>query len=106
MFSVAVGTRHNERREKHMQVLCKSTVDSPDLCCPVCGHGFALLWERQSRAERSIALRQIAAALRGHHDKLSSPDAHPQRGFIVPDRNGPTTFSGAATLGHAPSWAL
>jgi hypothetical protein len=97
-----------------MQVLCKSTVDSPDLCCPVCGHGFVLFWERQSRAERSTALRQIAAALRGHHHKLSglnssldsSPYAHPQRGFIVPDRNGPATFSGAATLGHAPSWAL
>jgi hypothetical protein len=101
-----------------MQVLCKSTSDSPDLCCTVCGQGFVLFWERQSRGERAIALREIARALRGHHHKLSSlgaglgsslnssPDAHPQRGFAVPDGNGPAEFSGAATLGHAPSWAL
>lgn len=89
-----------------MQVLCKTTSDSPDVSCTVCGQGFVLFWERQSRAERAIALREIARALRGHHHKLSSADAHPQRGFVVPDENGPAGFSGAAIVGHAPSWAL
>ena len=89
-----------------MQVLCKSTSDSPDLCCTVCGQGFVLLWERHSRAERATALREIASALRGHHHKVSGVDAHPRRGFIVQDLNGSAEFSGAAISGHAPSWAL
>jgi hypothetical protein len=89
-----------------MQVLCKSTSDSPDMSCTVCGQGFVLLRERQSRAERATALREVNRALRGHHHTLSGPDAHPERGFVVPDLNGPAEFSGAATLGHAPSWAL
>jgi hypothetical protein len=98
--------RHDERQKNKMQVLCKSIADSPEVCCPVCGQGFVLFWERQSRAERAMALREIARTLRSHHGKLSSPDAHPQRGFVVPDWNGPIAFSGAAILGNAPSWAL
>jgi hypothetical protein len=89
-----------------MQVLLKSTADSPEVCCPVCGQGFVLFWERQSRAERAMALREVARTLRSHHSSLSSPDAHPQRGFVVPERSTPQGFSGAAILGHAPSWAL
>jgi hypothetical protein len=89
-----------------MQVLCKSTSDFPDMCCTVCGQGFVLFWERQTRAERATALREISRALRSHHDKLFGPNAHPERGFVVHDWNGPAEFSGAAILGHAPSWAL
>ena len=89
-----------------MQVLCKSTSNSPDLCCTVCGQGFVLLWERQSRAERATALREIARVLRAHHHELSSPNAHPKRGFVVPDGNDRLAFSGAAVSGDAPSWAL
>jgi hypothetical protein len=88
-----------------MQVL-KTTSDSPDVCCTVCGQGFILFWERQSRAQRTLALREISRTLRNHHHKLSSCDAHPQRGFVVPDGHGPAEFSGAAILGNAPSWAL
>ena len=89
-----------------MQVLCKSTADSPELCCPVCGQGFTLIWERHSRTERTIALREIARTLRSHHRQVFGPRAHPQRGFSVPDWDGQTTFSGAAISGNAPSWAL
>lgn len=89
-----------------MQLLCKSIADSPEVCCPVCGQGFALFCERQSRAERAVALREIARALRSHHSRLSGPDAHPPRGFVVSGSSGPITFSGAAILGNAPSWAL
>jgi hypothetical protein len=89
-----------------MQVLCKSTSGTPELCCSVCGQGFAVYWERQSKAERAIALKQITKSLRGHHGRRSTADAHPLHGFIVTDSDGPNEFSGAAVLGHAPTWAL
>ena len=89
-----------------MQVLCKSTSQTPEICCSVCGQGFLLHWERQSKGERAAALQEIVKTLRSHHLKGSSPEAHPRRGFIVPDREGPDAFSGAAILGHAPTWAL
>lgn len=89
-----------------MQVLCKSTSGAPELCCSVCGQGFAVYWERQSKAERAMALKEIGKALRRHHGSGSSADAHPLHGFIVTDSDGPNSFSGAAIVGHAPTWAL
>jgi hypothetical protein len=91
---------------KNMQVLCKSTSFTPDLCCSVCGQGFVLSWERQSRAERAAALKEISKTLRTHHLKGSGREAHPQRGFLVSDGPAAIAPSDAATLGHAPSWAL
>lgn len=89
-----------------MQVLCKSTNEGGEVCCSVCGQPFALFWERQSKAERAQALVEIAKTLRSHHAHRSDREAHPQRGFVVPDSEGPIASSGAAILGHAPSWAL
>jgi hypothetical protein len=93
-------------RGRTMQVFCTSTSDNPELRCSVCGQGFALIWERQSKAERAAALMGIVRTLRSHHARGSSPNAHPQHGFIVADSDGPKEFSGAAILGHAPTWAL
>lgn len=89
-----------------MQVLCKTTSHAADVSCTVCGQGFALYWERHTRMERAQALHEIARTLRAHHGTKSGPEAHPQRGFLVPDGRGPIAASGAAVLGHAPSWAL
>lgn len=89
-----------------MQVLCKTTSDSPDVCCTICGQGFVLLWDRESRAERALAQREILKTLRNHHHKLSGPNAHPQHGFVIPAWDGSAAYSGAAILGNAPSWAL
>jgi hypothetical protein len=89
-----------------MQVLCKSSKEQVEACCSVCGQGFALYWERQSRAERAKALREIERTLRSHHQRQAGPEAHPTRGFLVPEWTGPIAFSGAAILGNAPSWAL
>jgi hypothetical protein len=89
-----------------MQVLCKSTNGHSEICCSLCGQGFALYWERQSKTERAQALREIEKALRSHHLKHAGPEAHPTRGFLVPEWTGPVAFSGAAVLGNAPSWAL
>lgn len=89
-----------------MQVLCKSSKSAAETTCSVCGQGFVLFWERQSKLERTLALQEVAKTLRGHHSKIAGPEAHPERGFLVPEWNGPVDFSGAAILGNAPSWAL
>jgi hypothetical protein len=89
-----------------MQVLCKSSNGHADTHCRVCGQGFALFWERQSKPERTQALREIEKALRSHHYNQSGPEAHPNRGFLIPEWKGQTAYSGAAILGNAPSWAL
>ena len=89
-----------------MQVLLKSTDTVIETRCTVCGQGFAMFWERQTKAERSEALRQIDAALRHHHHAGPGPEAHPVKGFLVPEWHGAVAFSGAAILGNAPQWAL
>lgn len=89
-----------------MQVLCKSSDEATETQCSICGQGFVLFWERQSKTERNTALQEIARTLRKHHDEIAGPEAHPERGFLVPAWNGPIAFSGAAILGNAPSWAL
>ncbi|HTX77391.1 MAG TPA: hypothetical protein VMD29_14365 [Terracidiphilus sp.] len=89
-----------------MQVLCKATSHAADVCCSVCGQGFAVYWERTTKMERVQALSEIGKTLRAHHQDKSGPEAHPQRGFLVPELRGPIAFSGAAVVGNAPSWAL
>jgi hypothetical protein len=89
-----------------MQVMCKSSNQEAETCCSVCGQGFALYWERQNKMERAATLKEVAKTLRSHHKKQAGPEAHPDRGFLVPEWNGPAAFSGAAILGNAPSWAL
>ena len=89
-----------------MQVLCKSSKGAVETNCSVCGQGFVLFWERQTKMEKATALREIAKTLRSHHHRQDGPEAHPDRGFLVPEWNGPVAFSGAAILGSAPSWAL
>ena len=60
-----------------MQVLCKTTRDHAETCCSVCGQGFALYWERQTKSERAQALREINKTLRSHHYNQAGPEAHP-----------------------------
>jgi hypothetical protein len=89
-----------------MQVLCKSTGGNAELHCCVCGQGFVMFWERQSRTERREALHDIQEMLRQHHHTAPGPEVHPRTGFLVPEWNGPIAFSGAAILGNAPVWEL
>ena len=89
-----------------MQVLCKSSKDAAEIRCSVCGQGFALYWERQSKTERTLAMKDVASALRKHHNTHAGPEAHPNCGFLVQSAIASLTFSGAANLGNAPSWAL
>ena len=67
-----------------------------------------MLWERQSRWERQEALSEIQRTLINHHQyrHQKGPEVHPNGGFLVPEWNGPVAASGAAIMGHVPSWAL
>lgn len=88
-----------------MQVLLKSAENGVETRCSVCGQGFVMFWERQTKMERAEALREIETVLRKHHHAGGS-HVHPERGFLVPEWNGPVAYSGAAILGNAPTWAL
>ena len=103
---VCIAEEDRHGRGKEMQVLCKGTSGNAECSCPICGQGFVMFWERQSRGERAEALREIQEAMRRHHRSAPGPDAHPQGGFLVPEWNGPMAYSGAAILGHAPTWEL
>jgi hypothetical protein len=89
-----------------MQVLLKSSNESVETRCSVCGQGFAMYWERQTRDEKAEALREVESTLMNHHRVGSGACVHPDHGFVVPEWDGPVAFSGAAILGNAPSWAL
>ncbi len=89
-----------------MQVLLKSADSGVETRCSVCGQGFVMFWERQTRMERGEALREIEATLRHHHHVSDGAHVHPTKGFLVPSWDGPIAFSGAAILGNAPVWAL
>ena len=89
-----------------MQVLLKSSNECAETRCSVCGQGFAMYWERQTREEQAKALREVEATLESHHRGESGASVHPDRGFVIPAWDGPVAFSGAAILGNAPAWAL
>jgi hypothetical protein len=89
-----------------MQVLCKSTSGNAETYCCVCGQGFVMFWERQSRTERIEAIREIQNTLRHQHRNQRGKEAHPSGSFLVPDWNSSDAGAGAAIQGNAPSWAL
>ncbi len=89
-----------------MQVLCKLSNSSSDIRCPHCGQGFLLYWERSSRQEQDQARREIQHVLRGHHAEISTPDAHPDSAFNIPNWSGQANFSGAALLGGLPDGSV
>jgi hypothetical protein len=53
-----------------MQVLCTSANGNAETYCCICGQGFVMFWERQSRRERAAAIREIQDSLRQHHREL------------------------------------
>jgi hypothetical protein len=91
---------------KDMQVLCKSTNGNAEMHCSVCGQGFVMFWERQSRNERVECIREIQTILRRQHRSQKGPEAHPNGSFLVPESHGSVVTLGIASHGQAPSWAL
>jgi hypothetical protein len=85
-----------------MQVLCKATNGNAETHCCICGLGFVMFWDRQSRKERVAALHEIQETLRRHHRSTPGPEAHPAANFPVPDWNGLTELASAAHLGITP----
>ena len=89
-----------------MQVLCKATNGNAETHCCICGQGFVMFWDRQSRSERVATMHEIQETFRRHHRAAAGPEAHPTGLFPVPDWNGSTELSGAATSGTAPVWGI
>jgi hypothetical protein len=89
-----------------MQVYCEHDNRHPDIHCNLCGQGFVVYWEGQSRPERSDALLEVEKALRDHHRLHPGAKAHPAHGFLVRERMHSTAGHGPSILGNAPSWAL
>ena len=89
-----------------MQVLCKKTNGNAETHCCVCGQGFIMFWDRQSRAERIEALHEIQVVLRRHHRNSTEPDAHPSEGFSVPEWRGNPVSTGSATSETASAFDL
>ena len=89
-----------------MQVQRKSSSETIEAQCDVCGQGFTLYWERQTPAEKADAREAVESVLRDHHRIRQDADAHPDSGFLVPAWDGPVAFSGAAILGNAPNTAF
>ncbi len=89
-----------------MQVLCKATNGNAETHCCICGQGFVMFWDRQSRAERVAALHEIHESLRRHHRTASGPEAHPAADFLVPDLNGSSGLSAKSGFGTAPTWGI
>ena len=89
-----------------MQVLCKATNGNAETFCSICGQGFVMFWDRQSRTERAAALREIQEALRHHHRSASGPEVHPTAAFPVPDWNGTAVHKDEDVSGSAPSWGF
>ncbi len=89
-----------------MQVLCKATSGNAETHCCICGQGFVMFWDRQSRSERVAALHEIQETLRRHHRASPGKDAHPTEGFPVPDWSGTTELAGTARPGSELTWGI
>lgn len=80
-----------------MQVLCKKTAGNAETHCCVCGQGFVMFWDRQSRTERIAAVHEIQQVLRRHHLNGAGPGAHPNDSFTVPEWSGPSSLTAIDT---------
>jgi hypothetical protein len=92
--------------EVKMQVLCKKTNGNAEAHCCVCGQGFVMFWDRQSRTERVAALHEIQEVLRRHHQNSPGTEAHPKDSFLVPEWSRASASAGAAVLGGTPTLDL
>jgi hypothetical protein len=89
-----------------MQVLCRKTNGNAEFHCCVCGQGFVMFWERQSRSERTEILFEIQETMRRHHRTAPGSEAHPRDGFLAPQMINSLELAGAGVAGSAPAWDL
>lgn len=76
-----------------MQVLCKKIDGNAETHCCVCGQGFVMFWDRQSRMERIATLHETQEILRRHHRAKAGPEAHPMESFPIPEWGGACAFT-------------
>ena len=66
-----------------MQVICRKTDKHPETRCCVCGQGFVIFGERESRTQRREALFEIQKSLCNSSSHNDGPNVHPQRDFAI-----------------------
>jgi hypothetical protein len=91
---------------QEMQVLCRKTKGNAEFHCCVCGQGFVMFWERQSRSERAEIMHEIQETMRRHHRTAPGPEAHPLDGFLAPQMVGSLEMAGVGVTTGAPAWDL
>jgi hypothetical protein len=89
-----------------MQVLCKKTDGNAETHCCVCGQGFVMFWDRQSRNDRMAALHEVQQILRRHHRNGAGPEAHPKETFTVPEWSGNSKATDPSAHDTVPTWDL
>lgn len=82
-----------------MQVLLRKSATRQDIQCSICNQGFRLYWERTSPAERATMRAIVEAELRHQHTTDTTPSAHPELPFNLPEWAGQPQYSGAALFG-------
>lgn len=75
-----------------MQVFLRNTSGNAECHCCICGQGFVIFWERQSRKQRTESLHEIQKELRKHHRDSPCREVHPREGFMLPEWTGPVAF--------------
>jgi hypothetical protein len=65
-----------------------------------------MFWERQSRAERIDAMKDIQKTLRNQHRTDKGREAHPASAFLVPEWNPPHLGSEESLEHKEPSLTL
>jgi hypothetical protein len=72
----------------------------------VCGQSFLIYSDQGMLVEQDATRRIIRHALRTHHTRSNSPNAHPTSPFNIPSWSGARPFSASAALGSLLDNAL
>jgi hypothetical protein len=79
--------------------VCQPAKLSSKVSCPLCGQAFLIYAENGISAVDTMSLRVIEHALRSHHTPLAtSPSAHPESTFHIPNWSGSQPFLASAAL--------
>jgi hypothetical protein len=79
--------------------VCRPAKLSSKVSCPLCGQAFLIYAESGISAVDTMSLRVIEHALRGHHILgATSPRAHPESTFHIPNWSGAQPFLASAAL--------
>jgi len=87
--------------------VCQPAKLSSKVRCPLCGQAFLIYAENGISAVDIMSRRVIEHALRTHHTpRETSPSAHPESTFHIPNWTGAQPFLASAALSDLLDGAL